>query len=96
MKINVDLGDGECLRSFTLDGRLGWTLYQLVEAGDKGVTPLEKPALRWSSYVHQLRQKGIPVVTEMEEHGGSYRGRHARYRLACDAAISLAGSEVRQ
>lgn len=96
MKINVDLGGGECPRTFTLDGRLGWTMFHLVAAGDIGVTPLEKPALRWSSYVHQLRQKGIPIVTEMEGHGGSYKGRHARYRLACDATVSLAGAEVRQ
>lgn len=95
MKINVTLGGGECPRTFDLDGRLGWTLFQLAETGQRGITSLERPALRLASYVYQLRQKGIPIDTEMEEHGGAYRGRHALYRLACDAKVTVLASEGR-
>lgn len=93
MRLSVTLWGGDCPRTFTLDGRLGWTLYQLAEAGGQGVTPIERPALRWSSYVHQLRKKGVAIDTEMEGHGGRYEGRHARYRLACDARITVVGRE---
>lgn len=96
MQINVTLKGGECPRTLELNGRLGWCLYQLIEAGERGVTPLEKPALRWSSYVHQLRRKGIAIDTELETHGGAYEGRHARYRLACDARVARMGGEGRQ
>lgn len=94
MKVNVTLGGGDCPRTFRLTGRLGWTFYQLYRAGARGVTPVEKPALRWSSYVHQLREKGIPVDTEIEKHSGTYKGVHARYRLACDAVVTLSGMEA--
>ncbi|MCB2128481.1 MAG: hypothetical protein KDE03_05240 [Rhodobacteraceae bacterium] len=94
MKINVILRGGECPRAFKLSGRLGWTFYQLYRAGACGVTPLEKPALRWSSYVHQLREKGIPIDTEIERHSGIYKGIHARYRLACDAVVAVSGMEA--
>lgn len=93
MKVNVTLGGGECPRTIHLSGRLGWTLYQLAETGERGLTPLEKPALRLASYVHQLRQKGILIDTEIEEHGGAYKGRHARYRLACEATVTVLASE---
>jgi hypothetical protein len=94
MNINVTLGGGECPRTFNLSGRLGWTLYQLHRAGARGVTPLERPALRSSSYVHQLRGKGIPVDTEIEKHEGSYKGVHARYRLACNLIVKVIGEEA--
>ncbi|WP_412098986.1 hypothetical protein [Defluviimonas sp. D31] len=93
MKVNVTLSGGDGPRTFRLCGRLGWTLYQLFKAGQRGVTPLECPALRWSSYVHKLRQKGVPIDTEMEEHSGAYSGRHARYRLACDVSLIVSNPE---
>lgn len=81
-------------RTFELDGRLGWTMIQLAQAGAKGVTPIEQPAPRWSAYVHKLRKLGIQIETEMEPHEGTYPGQHARYRLACDAYVRTLGSEV--
>ncbi len=93
MRIRATLSGGDCPRTFELDGRLGWTLLQLVNAGNDGVTPLERPALRWSGYVHALRKRGIPIETEVEEHGGDYSGRNARYRLACNATASVLSAE---
>ena len=87
MHINVTLLGGECPRTFELNGRLGWTMTQLANAGAKGVTTIERPAPRWSGYVHDLRRRGIPIETEMVAHGGAYKGRHARYRLSCDVAL---------
>jgi hypothetical protein len=87
MHINVTLLGGECPRTFELNGRLGWTMAQLVKAGAKGVTTIERPALRWSGYVHDLRKRGVPIETEMVEHGGTYSGHHARYKLTCDATL---------
>ena len=94
MKIHATLPGGDCPRTLELNGRLGWAMYQLVSAGARGVTPLEHPALRWSGYIHALRNMDIPIETEMEEHGGHYSGRHARYRLACDATVALIDSEA--
>ena len=50
---------------------------------------LECPALRWSSYIFTLRSYGIPIETEIEAHDGEYAGRHARYRLMCDATLRV-------
>jgi hypothetical protein len=62
-------------------GREAWCLAHLIINGDKGVTPIERPAPRWSDYVFRLRKRGLPVQTIEEAHGGVYRGHHARYRL---------------
>ncbi|QJF51978.1 winged helix domain-containing protein [Roseobacter ponti] len=89
MKIHVTLNLGEQPRSFNLNGRLGWAFFELHKAGKRGVTPIERPAPRWSGYVHDLRGMGIAIDTEMVPHGGTYSGHHARYRLACDAAVRV-------
>lgn len=89
MHINVTIPGGDCPRTFELKDRLGWTAYQLAEAGAKGVTPIERPAPRWSGYVHDLRSMGFPIETEMVPHDGSYPGHHARYRLACDVTVRV-------
>jgi hypothetical protein len=73
-------------------GRFAWTLSALVAAGDGGITPLERPAPRWSHYVHRLRRAGVPIETIVERHQGAFAGRHGRYRLACAVEIL---SEVR-
>ncbi|WP_281856849.1 winged helix domain-containing protein [Litoreibacter halocynthiae] len=88
MKIQLTLLS-EPTRTFEFQGRLGWTLVQLVEAGPLGVTTIERPAPRWSGYIHDLRKCGIPIETEMEPHKGSYPGQHARYVLTCDAEVKL-------
>ncbi|MGJ8583879.1 MAG: winged helix domain-containing protein [Marinosulfonomonas sp.] len=87
MHIHVTIPGGERPRTFELKGRLGWTVLQLAQAGAHGVTSIERPAPRWSAYVHDLRRRGIPIETEMVAHGGAYCGHHARYRLTCDVAL---------
>jgi len=89
MKIQVTLNLSEQSSTFELQGRLGWTMAQLATAGTKGVATIERPAPRWSAYVHELRKRGIPIDTEMVPHGGSYSGHHARYRLACDVSLTV-------
>jgi hypothetical protein len=65
-------------------GRVAWTLGALIDAGPRGVTPLERPAPRWSAYVHTLRKAGVIVDTIEEPHAGAYRGWHGRYILRSD------------
>lgn len=69
---------GETLR---LKGREAWTLAHLVNAGENGVIPLERPAPRWSAYVHSLRKRGLVIDTVDEPHAGPYSGTHGRYVL---------------
>ncbi len=68
-------------RTISVAPREAWALRGLVDAGDAGATSITTPAPRWSSYVHKLRQAGVEIETVMEEHGGLFRGQHARYRL---------------
>ena len=89
MKIHVTLNLSERRRTFELKGRLGWTMAQLVDAGQRGVTTIERPALRLAAYVHSLRKLGIPIETEIETHDGPYAVQHARYRLTCDASVRV-------
>lgn len=70
---------GETLLNIT--GRDEWALRQLLKAGQKGCTPIENPAPRWSAYVFKLRRMGLDIETITETHGGSYPGHHARYVL---------------
>ena len=63
MKIRATLNLSEQSRTFELKGRLGWAMVQLVEAGTKGVTAITRPAPRWSGYVFDLRELGIPIET---------------------------------
>jgi hypothetical protein len=72
--------DGE---PFTIaaKGREAWALERLMEAGANGCTPITQPAPRWSSYVHKLRERGVPIETIHEPHGGEFSGTHGRYIL---------------
>ncbi|SDE47603.1 winged helix domain-containing protein [Limimaricola pyoseonensis] len=96
MIVNVLLREGERPRTLTLKGRLGWTMHQLAQAGSRGLTPLERPAPRWSGYVHDLRKLGVSIETEMEPHEGAYRGHHARYRLACAVEVTPVSREAQR
>lgn len=87
MRIHVTLDLGEQSRTLEFKGRMGWTMAQLVDAGPRGITTIERPALRLAAYVHSLRKRGIPIETEIEAHSGPYAGQHARYRLACGATM---------
>ncbi|MEH6738278.1 MAG: hypothetical protein V7695_07015 [Sulfitobacter sp.] len=93
MKIRVTLLS-EPPRTFELQGRLGWTLFHLDKASAKGITTIERPAPRWSAYIHELRKLGIQIETEMEPHEGAYSGHHARYRLACEVQVTTLGNVV--
>ena len=53
----------------------------LAEAGSKGCTPINRPAPRWSAYIHTLRKRGIDIETIHEPHGGTFSGTHGRYIL---------------
>lgn len=94
MHIHVTIPGGERPRTFELKGSLGWTVYQLAQAGAQGVTPIERPAPRWSAYVHDLRRMGLPIETELAAHKGRYPGQHARYVLACDITLTLLDRNV--
>jgi hypothetical protein len=79
VELRVQRGDTrEFLR---LRGREAWTLASLLEAGEGGLTPLERPAPRWSAYVHTLRKRGLAIDTVEEHHAGPYPGAHGRYVL---------------
>ena len=95
MKIEVTLLS-EPSRTFELNGRIGWAMAHLTTAGAKGVTTIDRPAPRWSAYVHNLRELGIEIDTVMEPHHGNYPGQHARYRLACDARVKFLSGEMGQ
>jgi hypothetical protein len=65
-------------------GREAWALDRLRWAGANGCTPIEQPAPRWSAYVHTLRERGVPIETIYEPHGGEFSGTHGRYVLRAD------------
>jgi hypothetical protein len=69
---------GETIR---VAGREAWALHALVEAGDRGCTPIEHPAPRWSHYIFLLRRRGLDIETIDESHGGPFKGSHGRYVL---------------
>ena len=76
--LRVRLSDGT---EIWFKGRDAWALNELHRAGLDGCTPITHVGQRWSSYVLKLRQAGIEVETIHEQHGGPYRGHHARYVL---------------
>lgn len=87
------LPDGEPV---TIFGREAWCLRALVEAGEKGCTPISNPAPRWSAYVHDLRHKfGLVIETIHEAHAGPYAGSHARYVLHSEVVILEDNETVR-
>jgi hypothetical protein len=74
-------------REIELRGRLAWTMSELLDAGSRGITTLERPAPRWSHYVFMLRRKGICIASIPEKHGGEFAGMHSRYRLTSDVHV---------
>ena len=75
-------------RTFELQGRNAWALYELIGAGENGCTPVTHPAPRWSAYVFNLRHEyGLPIETIHEAHKGKFPGIHARYVLRQPVAI---------
>jgi hypothetical protein len=75
-------------RTKRLDGRAAWMMRKLVDAGRRGVSPLDLPAgIRVAHYIFLIRREGFIVSTEHESHGGSFPGTHARYRLETPVTI---------
>lgn len=69
-------------------GRESWCLRRLHTAKDKGCTPIEQPAPRWSAYVHDLRHNfGLDIESIHESHKGPFPGTHCRYVLRSDVTI---------
>jgi hypothetical protein len=77
--IEIDTDNGPVRMTF--EGREAWALEKLIEAGEHGVTPIERPAPRWSRYIHMLRKAGLDIETIHEPHGGPFSGHHGRYVL---------------
>jgi hypothetical protein len=71
----------------TFRGRVAWALLGLIRAGERGITPSQRPAPRWSDYIFRLRGAGIVVETINEPHGSTYAGHHARYVLRTPLVI---------
>lgn len=71
----------------TVVGRNAWALRQLLDAGERGCTPIQNPAPRWSHYVFKLRKAGLVVETIDEGHGGPYAGIHGRYVLRSSVRV---------
>ena len=65
----------------TIQGRDAWALSELISAGNAGVTPIDRPAPRWSQYIMKLRRAGFDIETIDEKHGGAFSGTHGRYVL---------------
>ncbi|RWF79003.1 MAG: hypothetical protein EOS26_03280 [Mesorhizobium sp.] len=71
-----------------LHGRAAWMMRKLVEAGKRGVTPLDLPTgVRAAHFVYLLRRDGFIISTEHEAHGGPFAGVHGRYRAEGDITI---------
>lgn len=79
--ITIELETSAGLQRMTFHGREAWTLGQLVEAGSRGLRPIDRPAPRWSHYVMMLRRAGLAIETIREPHGGAFPGNHGRYVL---------------
>lgn len=90
IRLTVRLEDGSVI---TAQGRDAWALSKLIEAGDRGCTPIEHVGPRWSHYVWKLRGFGLAIETINETHDGPYSGRHARYLLRSGLTVI---SEVRR
>jgi len=78
LQVEATLEDGSVKR---YTGRQAWTLQQLVASGSSGITPIERPAPRWSDYVLHLRRSGLTIETIPEKHSGLFAGIHGRYVL---------------
>ncbi|WP_171207839.1 MULTISPECIES: hypothetical protein [unclassified Ruegeria] len=75
-------------REIAVLGRDRWALEALIAAGPKGCTPIDTPGPRWSGYVHNLRNLGVPIETLTEPHDGPFAGTHARYVLRASVTRS--------
>ncbi|MEP2757500.1 MAG: hypothetical protein ABJP66_00280 [Hyphomicrobiales bacterium] len=87
--LSVEIQTAEGPFPLICSGRNAWALFHLIEAGDKGCTPIDTPGPRWSAYVHSLRCDGVDIETITEPHAGPYSGTHARYVLRSDVKVHV-------
>ncbi len=74
--------------TFTVKGRDAWALDELLKTGQKGCTPINNPAPRWSAYVFNLKHnQGLNIETRHEPHYGPFAGTHGRYVLLSKVEI---------
>lgn len=71
----------------SVKGRKAWALDALIKAGERGCTPIDRPAPRWSDYVFCLRRAGVAIETIDEPHAGTYSGYHGRYVLRSPVVV---------
>lgn len=81
LTITFDVLDADPPHRLSVCGRDAWALSELLRQGERGCTPIDNPAPRWSGYVHNLRKMGVNIETVTEKHGGPFAGHHARYVL---------------
>jgi len=74
-------GVDESVQILDLDGRPGWALVEMINAGSEGITAIDYPGVRLADAIFKLRQVGLIIETIHESHGGEFKGRHARYKL---------------
>ena len=83
VKLVARVGD----REITVRGRDAETLHRLIEAGDQGVSGIERVGPRLSHYIFKLRRSGFGIVTFEEKHGGAFAGYHGRYKLISQVEV---------
>lgn len=83
----ITLPDGSESLPVTVVGRQAWMLDQLIQAGSRGLTSIERPAPRISHYIFRLRGVGFDIDTEYETHAGPFPGKHGRFRLRSKVRI---------
>ncbi|RWN51896.1 hypothetical protein [Mesorhizobium sp.] len=76
--------DGETIH---LEGRPAWAMQQLIDAGQRGCTPITHPGPRWSDYTFKLRKLGFVIETEYQSHSGPFAGNHGVYHLHSKVSI---------
>lgn len=95
LEVRVRDGSGPWRTERITEKRLIWALQELISVGAQGLTTLERPALRWSSYVHKLRKlHGLNIETQTERHGPPFEGSHGRYVLRSRVVV-IEGSDRR-
>ncbi|MCA3596225.1 MAG: hypothetical protein IOC63_20270 [Methylobacterium sp.] len=87
VRITVEIETERGAITRTFEGRYAWTLARLIEAGARGVTPIERPAPRWSHYVMILRREGLNIETLDIPNSGPFKGTHGRYVLRTPCRI---------
>lgn len=79
------------------EGRNAQILDLLIDRGPDGLSAAEvAPGVRLAAHIERLRKAGVPIDTIHERHGGTFPGRHARYRLAREVRRVPETAEARE